>query len=384
MKKKVMKRRIILVIVLVLILLISCGWFFIKTKKLKVTYKKMVEVSIYDKLDNLHYITNVKNGSIITKKKNINTDTLGKKEVVVEIKDFFGKVKKIHYQVNVVDKEKPVITFNKQLETTEGTEIDLLKDVKVTDNSKEKIIPVVDGEYDFNKAGDYNLKYQATDSSGNKASEDFVLKVNKKVNEVKPKEQDNNSSNDNITYFTTSKGFKGYTKDGVTYIDGYLVVNKTYSLPSTYGSDLTSQTKTAANEMFAAAKLEGLNIYLSSGYRSYATQKRLYNNYVNRDGKEKADTYSARPGHSEHQSGLAFDVNQINDSFNNTPEAKWLANNCYKYGFILRYPEGKTNETGYKYESWHFRYVGKELAQKLYNNGDWITMETYFGITSTY
>ena len=184
--------------------------------------------------------------------------------------------------------------------------------------------------------------------------------------------------------FITLKGFQGETINGITSIDGILIVNKTYSLPATYGSGLTSTTQNAFNKMHTAATLEGLNIYLSSGFRSYNTQKKLYNNYVKRDGKEKADTYSARPGHSEHQSGLAFDVNQINDTFNNSPEAKWLSDNCYKYGFILRYPSGKTNETGYKYESWHFRYVGEELATKLYNNGNWITLEDYYGITSTY
>ena len=110
----------------------------------------------------------------------------------------------------------------------------------------------------------------------------------------------------------------------------------------------------------------------------------LYNNYVNRDGVVAADTYSARAGHSEHQSGLAFDVNTINDSFANTEEGKWLNDNCYKYGFILRYPNGKSDETGYQYEPWHFRYVGVELAEKLYNNGNWITVEDYFGITSRY
>ena len=136
--------------------------------------------------------------------------------------------------------------------------------------------------------------------------------------------------------------------------------------------------------MFADAKAIGLNIYLSSGFRSYSTQKNLYNNYVATDSKTNADTYSARPGHSEHQTGLAFDVNQIDNSFDNTNEAVWLSNNCYKYGFILRYPKGKSNETGYMYESWHFRYVGKDLAEKLYNNGDWITIESYFGIESKY
>ena len=164
-------------------------------------------------------------------------------------------------------------------------------------------------------------------------------------------------------------------------------------MPSSYGTSLTSTTKNAFNKMQAAAKLDGINIYIASGFRSYQTQNRLYNNYVARDGKAKADTYSARPGHSEHQSGLAFDICShdldgqnacINSNFDNTDQAKWLAQNAYKYGFILRYPKGKTNETGYKYESWHFRYVGTDLSTKLYNNGDWLTMENYFGITSEY
>ena len=185
------------------------------------------------------------------------------------------------------------------------------------------------------------------------------------------------------------------TTNNVKYIDGILIVNKTYSLPEDYAPTtangynwcnecLTIETLTAFNEMKADAISLGLNIYISSGYRSYSYQQGLYNNYVSRDGKEAADTYSARPGHSEHQTGLAFDLNTIDDSFAYTSEGKWVEENCYKYGLILRYPKGKEQITGYQYESWHLRYVGKELAQKLYNNGNWITLEEYFNITSKY
>ena len=116
----------------------------------------------------------------------------------------------------------------------------------------------------------------------------------------------------------------------------------------------------------------------------YKRQAVLYNNYVNKDGVDAADRYSARPGHSEHQSGLCFDLNSIDDSFANTEERKWVNNNAYLYGFIIRFPEGLENETGYQYESWHLRYVGKELAAKLYNNGGWLSLEGYFGLTSEY
>ena len=197
----------------------------------------------------------------------------------------------------------------------------------------------------------------------------------------------------------TFKGFIIEEIDGVTYVDGYLIANKTYPLPSNY---IPSNTHTEAgvqkfcqtcinNEAWDAwtlmksdATALGLNLWIQSGYRSYEAQKGLYNNYMARDGKNAADTYSARPGHSEHQSGYAFDLNSVTDAFSNTNEGKWVNENAYKYGFIIRYPQNKESITGYKYESWHLRYVGVELAEKLYNNGNWITMEEYFGIDSQY
>ncbi len=136
--------------------------------------------------------------------------------------------------------------------------------------------------------------------------------------------------------------------------------------------------------MQADAKSLGLNIKITSGYRSYKTQETIYNNYVYRDGKTNADIYSARPGYSEHQSGLSFDLNSISDAFAKTNEGIWVNNNAYLYGFIIRYPKNKQNETGYKYESWHLRYVGEKLARTLYNDGDWITIEDYFGLDSFY
>ena len=189
----------------------------------------------------------------------------------------------------------------------------------------------------------------------------------------------------------TSKGYEIKVVDGLYYVDGLLIANKTYDLPDNYSpGNLNSTVKAAADKMFAAAKSEkGFNMWAQSGFRSYETQKNLYTKYKNRDGQAEADKYSARPGYSEHQTGLAFDVCATNkpcitNGFDNTPEANWLSENAYKYGFILRYVKNKENETGYMYESWHFRYVGTELATKLYNNGNWITLESYLGITSEY
>ena len=377
MKKKV---KIIIVISVLVVVILIIGGIYLNSKRLVLEYENNIEVDVNEKIYNLDAIKNIKNGKIITKRELVNTTKLGKVKVSFQVENFFKKRVKYKYIVNVVDKEAPKIIFKNELESEIGEEIDLLKDVTVEDNSKENIIPQVEGEYDINKSGDYKLYYIAEDTSGNKAKEEFILHIKEKNVEKQVTSNDNQGT----TSFTTSKGFKGVTKNGVTYIEGYLVVNKTYTLPSSYGNGLTNATTEAFNNMQAAAKADGLNIYISSGFRSYSYQKTLYNNYVNRDGVVAADTYSARAGHSEHQSGLAFDVNTINDSFANTEEGKWLNDNCYKYGFILRYPKGKSDETGYQYEPWHFRYVGVELAEKLYNNGNWITVEDYFGITSRY
>lgn len=214
---------------------------------------------------------------------------------------------------------------------------------------------------------------------------------------------DNNSSDYSVSQYAdsqsvSSKGFSIQTINGITYVDGVLIANKTYSLPSDFIPQdpevpVTSQRSTTSLDrtlmsawrtMQADASSQGLNIYIASAYRSYSYQVNLYNSYVARDGKAAADTYSSRPGNSEHQTGLCFDLNSIDDSFGDTAEGRWVNDNCYKYGFCIRFPKGKDAYTGYQYESWHLRYVGKDLAEKLYNNGNWISLEEYFGITSEY
>lgn len=175
-------------------------------------------------------------------------------------------------------------------------------------------------------------------------------------------------------------------KEGETplYIDGILVVNKDYKLPENFTNELDAELLEQFEIMKADAKKEGLDINIRSGFRSTETQSILYNNYVQRDGVEKASRYSAKPGHSEHETGLAIDISNgdyttsIGDWFNDTPQAKWLYENAHKYGFILRYPEGKEDITGYKYESWHYRYVGVEHSQ--YFNQNNLTLEEYLGL----
>ena len=171
--------------------------------------------------------------------------------------------------------------------------------------------------------------------------------------------------------------------NGVTYISGILIANKTYQLPSSYApGGLTDECYSAFRKMQAGAERDGISLFIVSGYRSYSTQESIYWRYVGNDGMKEADTYSARPGHSEHQTGLAMDLNSLDDSFANTPAGRWLEAHGHEYGFIIRYPRGKQDITGYIFEPWHVRYLGVDTATKVYESG--LTLEEYLGITSEY
>jgi zinc D-Ala-D-Ala carboxypeptidase len=150
---------------------------------------------------------------------------------------------------------------------------------------------------------------------------------------------------------------------------------------------MRQEAAVALEKMFAAAKKDGIYLSGASGYRSYSTQTTVFNNYVNRDGYEKARTYSAIPGTSEHQTGLSIDVSgsngycAVSSCFAYTKEAKWLDKNSANYGYIIRYPKGKEYVTGYKYEPWHIRYIGAGIAKDMKSRG--LTIEEYFGIFPT-
>lgn len=375
-----MKKKVILIVILIIFISIICGGVvFFNSKSMSYKIDKDIEVNIFDKVYNTDYINKIKNGKLITNKKLIDTSKLGTTNVSLKLKNYFNKTKKVTYKVKVVDKEAPVITFNDKLSVEEGNDIDLLKDVKVEDNSREEIKVEVVGDYDIKTPNTYELEYVCKDSSGNEKREKFTLEVTKK-----PVVQAPVSGNVNKT-FTTSNGHKGQVINGITYIDGYLIANKTYALPSSYNpGGLNGEMYNALQTMINDAAGQGINLWIKSGYRSYNTQQGTYAHWVNMYGQATADTISARPGHSEHQTGLAADLNSLDQEFEYTPEGKWLNNNCYKYGFIIRFVKGKESETGYAFEPWHVRYVGKDLAAKLYNGGNWITMESYFGITSRY
>lgn len=177
-------------------------------------------------------------------------------------------------------------------------------------------------------------------------------------------------------------------------IDGNLfLINRTHSIsryfvPETrqviaagLHQSMRDEAATALEEMFADAKKAGKPLSVVSGYRSYSKQSTIYSRKVKNTGSEaKADELVARPGTSEHQIGLAMDIarksgSSLNSSFGKTAEGKWVFENCWQYGFIIRYPEGAEAITGYSYEPWHVRYVGKEMAKEIYESG--LPMESF-------
>ncbi|EUJ31149.1 M15 family metallopeptidase [Listeria cornellensis] len=195
-------------------------------------------------------------------------------------------------------------------------------------------------------------------------------------------------------------------KDGVQYITNpeniLVLANKEYSLQSSYSppdlvrpnvtfsfgdaqvekAQMRKEAGTQLEAMFAAAKQDNLTLYAVSGYRSYQRQQEVFSAEVDAKGESKAKEAVAVPGTSEHQTGLAMDISSrdqgfnLTEAFGETPEGQWLQKNAHKYGFILRYMKGKEAVTQYQYESWHYRYVGKDAATIIYEN-DW-TLEEFF------
>ena len=175
--------------------------------------------------------------------------------------------------------------------------------------------------------------------------------------------------------------------------DNLMIVNKFYGLPSDYEPELVlvSSTYAYANKyvsvdiyddlvgMLEAARDDGFTLVVSQGYRSYADQEETYNNYKSSYSTSEADEFVARPGHSEYQTGLGVDIEPYNkkvEDVTQSPEHKWLIDNAYKYGFILRYEEGKEDITGFEANDWRFRYVGRNAALQMHDKD--LTFDEYY------
>ncbi len=234
----------------------------------------------------------------------------------------------------------------------------------------DKVVEIIKNKYCIK---DYLKRYV------NYYNKNTDLDINKVISNV--------NANLDYEYYTNTSSVD-LSKGNLVLVNKYYKLDKNYvpddlvTIESKYGN--TRQMKKEAYEafkiMFEAAKKDGLHFYIASPYRSYSYQQTLYNNYVKSDGKKNADTYSARPGYSEHQTGLAVDLMATGtttlNEFGGTKEYEWLIKNAHKYGFILRYPKDKEDITGYIYEPWHYRYLGVDIATKVYESG--LTYDEYY------
>ena len=361
MKKK--SKIIIFIIVLIVVLLgaIILKLFVFSSVEFKLKGDKTYIIDYGSKYKEKGIVAKI-NGFDYSKKVKIDDSKLdltkvGEYKISYKLNLYFGKTKTITRTVKIVDEESPKIELvnGNYMRIDFGTSyVDPGYIVSDNYDSVEnlKVNITYDREINSTVSGDYNITYEVVDTNGN------------------------------ITEVTRTLTVSPYEKikviNGITYVDGVLIANKKYGLPSNYNPGINSEAYNSLTNMQNDANSLGYNIPLVSGFRSYWDQNYIYNNYVSIYGVEETDTFSARPGTSEHQTGLAFDVGAIDDNYGNTNEGIWLAENSHKYGFIIRYPQGKQHITGYKYEPWHIRYLGVDLATKVYNSG--LTLEEYLGI----
>lgn len=228
--------------------------------------------------------------------------------------------------------------------------------------------------------GTYECSVTAEDSSGNKSTVSFEVIIQREPDAEIP-EHNEVMSDPGTGAETANAGQSGSDPYGVsspTYIDGILIANKKYPLPADYAPGEDPTAGAAIREVISAMQNAGYDISDSySGFRSFDTQAMLYNNYCASSGQAAADTFSARPGYSEHQTGLAFDLKHTDGSLvERQPEADWIMNHAAEYGFIVRYPSGKEYSTGYMPEPWHLRYIGPKASDIMASG---LTLEEYLG-----
>ncbi len=380
-KRKLNKKRIIFLVLFTILIIIIVYMFFSKPKNRNLKNKgySNLEIVEIEKLTKSEINTILKydydkNLIYIIKSENYNPNkldmylkyTLKYKDVdylkifeLINNENFVNK--NIDDYVNLLKKYNNVESIIKYINNYNDSDVDLNED----------ILSIIGEKYFIDDYFDRYVNYY--NKNKNLPLSEIITRVNAKLD---------------YTFYDDSK-------EADLSKDMYTLVNKFYYLAENYIPDELvdvtgiyardkAQLKKIAFENFVKmaddAKKDGLTIKVTTGYRSYNFQSILYNNYVKIDGVKNADTYSARPGYSEHQLGYSVDITNKNnvsfDEFENTDEYNWLQKNAYKYGFIQRYPKDKEYITGYVFESWHYRYVGEDIAKYIYENN--ITYEEYY------
>ena len=378
-KKRKLKRKVIIVLgsLTIIFLLGLC----------------LIIFDIHNSVDNKLKRIGYKNSEVEIIKDNLSNETIEKLLDEKYLKELSKLIKDNRFI------EKDLFTYIKELESGKSVDELFENDTKEENNK--------DNENISNKEPDNNNEIEkvpennqdtTTDNTNNlkKQFKSATYYIEKNIDRYLSylNENPNKDINEVVRSVNSNIDYEFYTNVVSTNMNyGYLIlVNKYTKLDENYTPTLVTmsstysygnmQMETVAYEHFKqmvdAAKNDGIKLYNISSYRSYSTQSGLYNNYVNSSGKTAADRFSARAGYSEHQTGLATDINTASsaDHFENTKEYQWLINNCHKYGFILRYPQGREYITGYKFEPWHYRYVGVDVATYVMENN--ITFEEYY------
>lgn len=261
-------------------------------------------------------------------------------------------------------------------------EVDFLLDLNddeiikyvLSQEKNSKIINILNEKYFLTK--NFNLYIEYMNNNKDLSSSEIVRNIN--IHLDKNFYEDTEKAN--TTLDTTLLVNKHYLLDKDYIPDDLVNVSQNYAWGEVGSQKVREVAYNAFLDMWNAANEEGYYLMINSSYRSYEDQEIVYNNYKNSSGERFTDSIAARPGSSEHQTGLALDIfsktNTNKNTFSQTDEAKWLKENAHNFGFILRYPEDKVDITGYSFESWHYRYVGKDIATYIYEND--ITYEEYY------
>ena len=349
------KGKIILIAILAFVLFCLCclGFYIYNSIKLNIIFNNPITIveygSVFDpdsmNLDNQYKI----------EYPSINTGIMGDTEYTFVVKNgVFSRSFK--HTIRVVDTQPPEfeVINNIIITTTPTPAFSTNINGKVKDNYDSNPKMEFVGEIN-DKPGIYPIDFTASDSSGNTR----VITVYY-LYKVKPSNM--------------SKPFRYPSEYG-----DVLLASKKFPLPKNYAPGVNKEAKKQMDKMLAAIKKAGAgSISIRSAYRSYNTQASIFARYAAKDGEAEANRYSAKPGYSEHQSGLAFDIGKVDESFDKTKAFAWLVDHAHEYGFILRYPKNKEAITGYIYEPWHYRYLGVELATKVKESG--LTLEEFLKI----
>lgn len=286
---------------------------------------------------------------------------------------------------DLTNDDKLIVISNNDKFTVENGYIKVSESAQIGENAKIKFV------YEFDAV---TVNVEVTEVGQEKTETNTDKDVN---NDNKETTTNNNDSNKDDNIMIDDEGKHIVTNPS----DIHVLVNKERNLPSDYKPDdlikpdikysfdgenekryLREVAAHALEELVAEANEEGIEIVGVSGFRSYSKQNSIFNYNVNKRGYEAANKISAKPGQSEHQTGLAIDVScagvgyALQERFGELEEGKWLAENAHRFGFIIRYEKGKEDITGYQYEPWHIRYLGKDIAEDVYEKG--ITYEEYF------